>query len=134
MEIWRGLIRQAWLLGLLNREMKREIGAWMVNGVIYNVYNITSKGFTFLSDPRETLLPAVDHESQKISEEKEDDSSVKTVTRYTTVFALNSLQPIPIVFWVVAHGSLNISCDFGLHGCLPGSGRLSGNLWYAMNK
>ena len=59
--------------------MKRGIGTRMVNGVIYNVYDITNKGITFLSDPRETLLPAIDHELQEKSE-KENNSVVKTVT------------------------------------------------------
>lgn len=81
MEMWRRLIRQAWPLGLINRNMKRGVGARMVNGVIYNVYEITSEGATFLSDPRETLLLSIDHDSQEKTKEEEDDSSVKRVTR-----------------------------------------------------
>ena len=58
-ESWRALIRQAWLYGLLNREMKRGVGARMVNGVIFNVYTITNEGIEFLTNPREILLPAI---------------------------------------------------------------------------
>ena len=58
-ESWRALIRQAWLCGLLNREMKRGVGARMVNGVIFNVYAITKEGIEFLANPQEILLPAI---------------------------------------------------------------------------
>ena len=33
---------------------------------------------------------------------------------------MQRFQDITVVFRVSAHGCLNITCDFGPHGCLPG--------------
>ena len=62
-EAWRLLIRQAWLTGLLTRDMKQGAGKMMVTRVIYNVYSLSSAGQEFLDDPKELLLPTMGWES-----------------------------------------------------------------------
>lgn len=57
-EAWRLLIRQAWLSGLLARDMKQGAGKMMAGGVIYNVYCISSAGKDFLDNPKELLFPS----------------------------------------------------------------------------
>ena len=81
METWRGLIRQAWLSGLLNRQMKRGIGTRMVNGVIFNVYDITNEGITFLTKPREILLSTDEPESPEQPAKEETLTTKPTANR-----------------------------------------------------
>ena len=60
---WRELVRQAWLMGLLERRMKLAVGEKMGSQVVINTYETTAKGRAFIIEPRTILLP--DNTAQK---------------------------------------------------------------------
>lgn len=60
---WRELVRQAWLMGLLERRMKLAVREKMGSQVVMNTYETTAKGRAFIIEPHTILLP--DNTTQK---------------------------------------------------------------------
>ncbi len=58
-ESWRVRIRQAWLLGFLDRSMNLGKGQNLVGHMVFNVFTINEVGMAFLEDPHAVSLPAV---------------------------------------------------------------------------
>ncbi len=59
LESWRIRIRQAWLLGFLDRNMSLGKGQNLVGHMVFNTFTINEVGMAFLEDPRSVSLPTV---------------------------------------------------------------------------
>lgn len=59
MEAWRERIRQAWILGLVDREMAIGKGHNLLGDMVYNTFTLTSSGQQFLENPYSIQLPVV---------------------------------------------------------------------------
>ena len=80
-EAWRLLIRQAWLTGFLNRDMKQGVGKMMTSGVIFNVYSLSLAGMEFLDNPKELMLPTMDIKSPIRMSQKDKEPKPPKSTR-----------------------------------------------------
>ena len=64
--------RQAWVMGLLERQMRVGKGHNLVNKMVYNVYSLSSAGCTFLQNPHELKLPSVETKKRTTSSSDEE--------------------------------------------------------------
>ena len=85
MDAWRTLIRQAWLLGFLERDMVVAKGHNKLGGLIINTYRVSQSGLSFLSSPAPVLLPSLS--LQKINTASNSTSIIMehTSTRYVAM-------------------------------------------------
>lgn len=54
---WRILIRQAWLVGLLKRNMKMGVGTGKNKAMVFNMFQLSSEGFGYIDNPYKICLP-----------------------------------------------------------------------------
>ena len=59
MEAWRIRVRQAWLAGLLHRDMNLGKGQNLIGHMVYNGFCITESGCAFINEPHPIPLPEV---------------------------------------------------------------------------
>ena len=59
MEGWRSVVRQAWVMGLLERHIRIGKGHNLVTKMVYSSYTISESGSMFLQNPHELMLPSV---------------------------------------------------------------------------
>ncbi len=55
---WRLLIQQAWLVGLLQRNMRLGYGHSRITSIVFNTYRLTDGGERYLESPTTLSLPA----------------------------------------------------------------------------
>ena len=55
---WRALVKQSWLSGLLDRDMRLAKGHNKLGGLVINTYHINHRGRDFLDSPTPLGLPA----------------------------------------------------------------------------
>ena len=56
---WRTLIRQAWLLGLLDRTMQIGRGYSRISSMVFNTYRLSEAGEEYAKAPKESILPSL---------------------------------------------------------------------------
>ena len=66
LDTWRACVRQAWILGLLEREMKLGKGHNLLGQMVYNSFTLSGAGNTFLEDPHPLILPVLDSRRGRI--------------------------------------------------------------------
>ena len=64
---WRNRVRQAWLLGLIKREMTLGKGHNLLGEMVFNSFTITPAGEAFLTNPTAVQLPSIRPTSNRLT-------------------------------------------------------------------
>ena len=87
-DAWRVFVKQSWLSGLLDRDMRLAKGHNKLGGLVINTYHINHQGRDFLHSPTSLSLPAPPSQwGQKAGDETDENTKKQhATTRYVSLF------------------------------------------------
>ena len=80
--IWRKIIQQAWLAGLLRRNMKTGSGDQHATNILFNVFTPTEEGTNYALNPSPLLLPSFNPDDPPATDQDVDKAQTKNAAKH----------------------------------------------------